>query len=352
MRRREKRKGFSYDNEPCLQSEKASSEAQGQKNEDNKPIEETKADQAKTNHETDSQASENGIMDKAVSLNAIQGMISKEVTWVAIAAIGGAVIVIWNIIRYSFLLVSSYIMHMITKVPIYLLMMRKNIGFTDGYIFYGTIIVLFLITNPLKYASKKVQRIIENTCNAFITAVLLVLICMMLLEDWFGIDFYSGFFSQNNTQIQLLQAVKYMYTLILPMLLPLLFIDTVIQEDPMVESNKKHRIKQMTWVKYLEKILNKPSECLMKLKEYRLPFWARMWLAFIIAMAWMFLAAQPVEGLLDQDGRFIVADLGDQYIVQPAVYDRDKYTLTIDTSRYYVIDSGKESVEVIVFVSE
>lgn len=332
------------DTKPCQQDEKACSEEKAETTENDKPMEET----------TDLDDDENKID--------LREVIGKEVTWAAVAALGGAAIAIWNIIRYVFLLFSSYMMHSKTKVPIYLLMMRRNVGFTDGYVFFATIIALCTLTNPFRFLNSKVR----GALGAFSSVLEYVLIIFLFL--------YLIFYDNHVFRIAILFKLKSVICYIFPLYIPL-SIDYIefqkerilIQkaekhESVIVESNtessEKHKIKtfgsieKMFWFRKIVDFLfdepvysdkkNTPREriCLMTI------------LVTLIFLGCMSFSSAQTEGLLDQDGRYVVADLGEQYIVQSAAYDSDKYKLTVDTSRYYVIDSNNESVEVIRFVEE
>ena len=59
------------------------------------------------------------------------GMLKEEVTWTAVAAIGGAAIVFWNVIKYIIILYNSFMLYGKTNVPMYLLVMRRNISFSS-----------------------------------------------------------------------------------------------------------------------------------------------------------------------------------------------------------------------------
>ena len=79
------------------------------------------------------------------------GMLKEDVTWTAIAAIGGAAIVFWNVIKYILILNNSFKLYVKTNVPMYLLVMRRNISFSDAYIFYLTVIAIIYCFVGTKY---------------------------------------------------------------------------------------------------------------------------------------------------------------------------------------------------------
>ena len=345
-------------NEPCPENETPCSEEPVQEKEDNKSVKETKVDKSNPDNENDSHASENGLIGKVFSSKTIKGMVGKEVTWAAIAAIGGAAIVIWNIIRYTFLLFSSYIMHIWTRVPIYLLMMRKNTSFTDGYIFYVTIIVLFLIANPVKYASLKSRVFLYIISTIIVMGAVMCLVLSSLLSSTVnpGLSIFrpETYFITNNYQTDYKTGLflRYLCLLFMPfdaihLLLSVEIRKTLKSDEPVVseehisKSNKKFKRKLL--IKLFEITSDSSSA------SYYANIAFRAFVSLLLFAMMLLCAALPMEGLLDQDGRYIVADLGEQYIVQTASYEQEKYELALDNSRYYVIDSNKETVEVIRF---
>lgn len=339
-------------NEPCPENETPCSEEPVQEKEDNKSVKETKVDKSNPDNENDSHASENGLIGKAFSSKTIKGMVGKEVTWAAIAAIGGAAIVIWNIIRYTFLLFSSYIMHLWTRVPIYLLMMRKNTSFTDGYIFYVTIIVLFLIANPVKYASMKSRILLHKVCSTIVFVMSVVFLLVLFTTP----SAVSALFKPEVygiTRDKTIMWMKYYFSFYSPLFIVRYLIrestNTIDMDEPVVpeehiakskkESKKKRQIKLFKRIKKFFGLFSTSS-----IITNTAP---RVFVSLLILTSILLLATLPTEGLLDQNSRFIVADLGEQYIVQTASYEQEEYRLILDTSRYFVIDSNKETVEVI-----
>ena len=340
-------------NEPCPENETPCSEEPVQEKEDNKSVKETKVDKSNPDNENDSHASENGLIGKAFSSKTIKGMVGKEVTWAAIAAIGGAAIVIWNIIRYTFLLFSSYIMHLLTRVPIYLLMMRKNTSFTDGYIFYVTIIVLFLIANPVKYASMKSRILLRKVCST-IVFVMSVVFLLVLFTTPSAVSALFKLEVDGITSYKTMMWAKYYLSFYGPLVIAQYLIrestntidmdEPVVQEEHIAESNKESKRKiQIKLFKRIKKFFDlfSPSSITNTAP--------RVFVSLLILTLILFNATLTTEGLLDQNSRFIVADLGEQYIVQTASYEQEEHTLILDTSRYFVIDSNKETVEVIKF---
>ena len=314
------------DKEPFQENEKVNSEEEIVGNEDKKTMEESTDENDKADDDTQSEAKENDTSEKVLSISALRKMFGKEVTWAAVAALGGAAIVIWSIIRYFLLLFSSYVLHSKTKVPIYLLMMRRNVGFIDSCVFHVTIITLCIIMNPYHLLNEKARTVITyiikciRVIMAILTGLIIGLIIIVILYRIITID------NGGDDLITFLDVVRLVFV---PLLIPGIMIYIIFNFQNIIDLEPG------------KPILQTRVGLLLLLKT----------IFFIVIMSLLVvLESSTDEVLLDQDGRVIVADLGEQYIVQSAVYERDKNKLTIDNSRYYVVDSCNESVEVIRFV--
>ena len=345
---------FDQDKEPFQENEKVNSEEEIVGNEDKKTTEESTGENDKAEDGTQSEAREKDTSEKVVSISALRNMFGKEVTWAAVAALGGAAIVIWNIIRYIFLLCSSYIVHSITKVPIYLLMIRRNVGFTDGYIFYGTIIVLCTLINPLRFLNIRVRKKIAEVIS-FCSMIVFLIASYCIVGD--GDSIFLGY--------EELIKLKIIFVYISPVVL-MPFVDQLYLANELYNLRKRKKpvkhekatAKSQGMMSEEKKQNQRGNDLLIGISvikkyitsERKIPLVIHLFCYVIVIILLIMIRLMPTEGLLDQYGRFIVADLGEQYIVQPATYDYNNHLLMLDTSRYYVVDSGNESIKEIEFL--
>lgn len=300
------------DKESCQQDEKACSEEKVETTENDKSAEER----------ADSDDNENKIN--------IREAIGKEVTWTAIAALGGAAIVIWNIIRYTFLWASSFVLYTETNVPIYLLEQRKNVGFTNFYLAYFTALILIMIISYTKYnflSKEKSDRLYKwfrkTDKPAMIVFGLLIVICSII--------------KKSSLDRDLLNKIEYIANHIF-----LLFLGYVL---PFYSS--LYIVSLGCTCNELRE-LNKYGKLIEEIKEvYKSIKIAITVLICLIIVCFFYMCATNPYQLIDQYNRIIIADLGEHYIVQETLYDKNKKMLMADNSFYYVIDAADEKVSIL-----
>ena len=237
--------------------------------------------------------------------------------WTSLASVGAFIIIIWNILKYLYVLIDSLSLQSIVHVPLYLLMSRKNLRFTDLELAFSTFILFLIIFtytsyNPMAFFLKKGK---ENG-HPFLPALLLVIILtaliifayLLVIPDFpfavkqvvssilslsfLGLVAYRKYFSQNFklTQNQIIHAI--LCSLELIVIVFILFL--LLPECPY-----------------------NPS---------------------------LLFSSTPGEIMIDQNNNVIVADLGDQYIIQDATLDIINHQINIDTSHYSRINNAGEIV--------
>lgn len=323
------------DKEPCQRNEKALSEGQVETTENDKSEENTQnmtkemntnspAKQESNSYEKRNKTDgENTKKDKKREIKNIfkkidfWEIIGQEATWTAIAAIGGGALFIWNAIRYIFLFTSSFGLHHSTNVPIYLLMMRKNVNFSDAYLFYLTSIVIFFLIDPIRFVvKKKAYRVLLSVVGITVIVLTTVYAFMVVINPDIMYRYYDEtyFFYCFITPL---------CTLLIPnMSLGVRFFKRIV-------AGKKFDDYESIFLKY-----DKRSIGFLRICSF---FGCGIFIGLLMSL--------QVYALLDQNNRYIVADLGERFIVQEASYDRNTHDLVVDTSRYYIIDSNNESVE-------
>ena len=260
----------------------------------------------------------------------LRNMIGQDVTWTAIATLGGAAIVFWNTIKYIIILNSSYSLYRITRVPMYLLVMRKNTSFTDAYIFYLTVLALMICFSYTKYNVFPVisEKYLE-----------LMLLLMLLFVAFVPMTLYH-FFPEYWFLIQ--EIVNFLFPLYLVIFLyfagatqsPHSIYEENDDEIEDEEDEEDEEVEDSFYEAYVRRTKR------LKLLSHIL--------AIIFAITFILQStSEDYYYLIDQQDRFIVADLGDRYIVQDAVYTSDERILHIDNSHYYNIDSSNETIRII-----
>lgn len=230
-------------------------------------------------------------------LNFLKKLFNNKIMWTAIATICGAIVIVWNIIKYVFILFSSYLLFRKTNVPVYLLMQRKNLSFTDAYVIYATIVtvlMMFTFTGfaPIKRVGRKKLLFWASIALAFLVVLNLIKVVI--------------------THGQVVIFTHFLNTFIVSYLAPLL----------------------ITIAMFLAGNLNYKSDNLK---------FAFKWIEVaLLIILFLFGASNSSYCLLDQDNRFIVADLGESYVVQDVVTDNEY--LYLDTSCYSIVDSTNETV--------
>ena len=242
----------------------------------------------------------------------LKKVLQDDLSWEGVAAIGTSSIIIWNIIRYLFRWGDSVVLSHFTKVPAYLLFMRKNQNFSDFYIVYPTIIMIFIIAVDIKpQLSKKLPGL-------SLRAVVLIEIFFVLALVFITIaDFLTGKYISSHFYLNTLFCVRYSYRFIAPLLVLL------------IEAGK----------------MDVELEVLGMIRPLVVCY--KIVMLFGIYLISIFAGAFDSYHLFDQNDRVIVADLGSQYIVQDARFDVNTGNLYVFNSDYYIIDSTNENVKII-----
>lgn len=326
--------------ELCQENEKALSEGQVETTENDKSEENTQnmTKEMNTDSPTKQESNSSEKCNKTDGENAKQNkkrepenilkklnfwkIIEKEVTWTAIAAIGAGALFIWNAIRYIFLFTSSFVLHQGTNVPIYLLMMRKNVNFTDASLFYLTFIVIFFLIDPIRF-------IVKKKAYRFLLSIVGLIVIVLSSVYGFMIIFNPDIIYRYYDEI-------YFFTCFILPLFALLFRNSV---SVIISYMNSHIISCIAEEEpdFLVKIFRMSNRWMINIM--------RIYCLLACSICIGSVMSVQAYALLDQNNRYIVADLGERFIVQEADYDRNTKTLVVDTSRYYIIDSNNESVE-------
>lgn len=276
--------------------------------------------------------------------------LGEEVTWTAVAAIGGAIIVLWNIIRYIFTFCSSLHLYYMTKVPLYLLMMRKNQSFTEIDLLYATILVLVMV-----FSFTSLNRL------SFDKARRLLMISLILTGffSFLSILLMHQLFSDIKTnKYLLLVIVKYTNEYFLPGAYTLVTIGlgASYKESKNIQllgSTLLGKFREEV-IAYLKNEFAHPEEHLEDLFNYQKRISKNnlilrkvypWFLGFVIFLC-LHGATITTHCLIDQDNRYVVADLGEVYIVQDTVIDEDNDLISLKTDSYYIIDSKNEQITI------
>ena len=292
--------------------------------------------------------------NKDIKVTFLKKLLGEEVTWSAIAAIGGALIIIWNIFRYFFSFISSVRLYLLHNIPLYLLMKRHNMPFSDMILLIYTILFIIIIVSFTEY--NPYLKMKDKTINRFF---LLVTIVGLL-----GIGFFLFFriYRHEHPEINHLSSVfergLFGYTY------PFLFVPYILlfgkkyifaknqykHISEKVSIDRKERIK--TW-KQKHMFPEEFDEYYLKQKDVfsTVVTIAEHFRVLIFAVCLLFTldsTTTPFEYYIDQKNRIIIADLGEQYIVQDAKYTQENEAILIDISHYYVIDSSGENLRKVV----
>ena len=252
------------------------------------------------------------------------GMLKEEVTWTAVAAIGGAAIVFWNVIKYIIILYNSFMLYGKTNVPMYLLVMRRNISFSDAYIFYLTAIAIFYCFAGTKY--NPFPKIKGKYLIPMGAIFLLIMIFFQSSINLFHLEKYRYFIRGLGDYLFPLLAII------------IVFFYTANENNTQFYKKIDADDEINGFYKELEKNMNSMN---------RILFFGQ--LIIIISAIGLVLSSTAVNHYyqIDQDNRLIVADLGERYIVVDTDYKIDEQVLYIDNSHYNSIDSSFETVRVI-----
>ena len=241
----------------------------------------------------------------------LQKILSDDLTWEGIAAICASAIFIWNIIRYITLWGCSLALSLQTNVPAYLLIIRKNQSFTDAYLVYPTLAIILIIAVNIKPKLKRILPIFFKIGIFVVIFSLFLLLAYVIVSKTRTNTFIRDHFYLSSA------VLFYIYAKFSLPYVMFLF--------------------GLTYFDMEEEDQQKTASAALK----------NIGVVLFIVIYLILICSINTECLLDQEGRAIIADLGDQYIVSETEYDSDKNFLYIDRSKYYVIDSSNETVKVL-----
>lgn len=363
------------DKKSCQQDVKECSEEKVETTENDKSAEETidsegmnpdgttkkiteSSDQNSKSEDTLNNQDRREVSDDGDIKKKIHEMLGKEVTWTAVAALGGAIIVIWNIIRYIFIWVSSFLLYTITNVPRYLLEQRKNVGFTNLYLAYFTALIVIMIISFTKYnilpeeMAESLQKFLQKIVKPYIIIVILSLVGFFFLikcDTYSDLMYIIGYYYVHVDLFLLGYVTPFIYMLVA---LSLGFERYQLRKlDSLVDGllyfykkdieNKNPNKEIEDWFKALKEQPEKSNNTFKATKKLSVH------IICVMIFCSFFMCSINTYQLVDQYNRVIVADLGEHYIVQEAQYDTSKKKLIVDNSFYYVIDADGEKVSMI-----
>ena len=352
------------DKESCQQDAKECSEEKVETTENDKSAEETvdpegtnpdgiteSSDQNKKPEDALNNRADHDVSDDENKIN-IREVLGKEVTWAAIAALGGAAIVIWNIIRYIFIWGSSFSLYLTTNVPIYLLEQRKNVGFTNFYLVYFTSLIVIMIISFTKYDFLPRIKIQTLTKLIKILYILLLFISAIWFLNLLILRHTPDMDLANKIEYCILCILMFIVSYIIPFMQMIIIL--TFGRKPGTCKNSVNIDRVMYFFKKYYKDKNPDKETIdldTELKQLSKSTWMLVGIfctmAFLLMIyAFIFWGTINTYQLVDQDNRIIVADLGEHYIVQETQYDKNKRKLIVDNSFYYVIDATDEKVKI------
>lgn len=256
---------------------------------------------------------------------------------------------IWNFLRLVYLLISSFMLHQVTNVPFGLLIKRENFDITNMQLMFLTIVLFLSITsttviNPLSEESR--QKIVSfgDKIQYVVLMLLFLVICL-----------YFFFFRKlsivrGSYILQRLQTYLY-YILPLFILLNALCFGreylTCISENDVSSTVILKYEDIIDEIKKGNKDYWERQRLKQKINAIRKKFLTRIVPILVLnIVSILMLISVPTYCILDKHNRFIVADLGDKYIVQEAEYDEINEELYVDTSCYYIVEGIEEELTI------
>lgn len=320
-------------------------------------------------------------------ISSLRKMLGDQVIWGGIAAIGGALIAIWNILRYILTFLSSFFRHLQTNVPVYLLMKGSDHGITDVRLFLSTALVIIIIltfTYPIpvpkrmityftfisgmfstfvilimsaiyfddikmlepRYYNDPIIRIFIKTDDSIILYLLFA--CLMLTIIISGIQYTSTkkeFYSIKNKYLSLqgrVSAISQEYRAIKKLYLDNKELEATTDNPVYYELIEKRKavLSHGQRQKDIAQMLYSSGNELRRNKKGTLPLIVYTVIFFIL------ITYHSPYYLIDQNNRIIIADLGDQYVVQEAVIDNGRGIIAVDNTNFSIVNSVNENIKV------